>query len=573
MNKFRFFKRLAFQTSFYFLMTTMLAILIASTMLYTTISSIVMEQSLDHTKSSVINSGRYVDSYLNKLESISAGLANNPQIKRYIACCDEEDEGLKLDVLNLIDNNLLADDFFRSITIIVKDGRILSNEENLDMAVSKDMMEQEWYMDAVACSGIPILTGARMTDITMNKDEWVISMAREIKDINGYHLGVVLIDIDYRAIDEYISRANLGDSGYAFILDNENNLVFHNDSSYFGDDDKLKQLIKVSQMPLGYDKKSNTLIHKYSFNNDNWVLYGVASLDELASIQKRMLNIFILTAALLLLIVTGIGIIMSRRITKPISVLEKRMSDFNKEFSLLTVDKTSCFEAQSLTLQFNEMITTIKKLMDEVKQNEKSLRIYELNVLRSQINPHFLYNTLDTIIWMAEYKDHEKVISITKALASFFRLSLREGKELTTIKDELNHIEQYLFIQKQRYENMEYSIVSEKNIGKIEVPKIILQPIVENAIYHGIKGLTGIGKIDIEVKINEGFIIFTIDDNGVGFNVDKIHTDKDTKIKLGGVGIRNVDQRIKLQYGKDSGVFIESTIGRGTSVQIKIAVL
>lgn len=571
MIKRKFFKRLAVQTSLYFLIATIIAVIIAALLLYSAISSIVMEQSLSHTKTSVENSGKYVDAYLSKLDGISHSLASNPQVKRYIDCCDEDEEILRQDVLSLIDSSLMTDVYLRSITLITKDGRIISNEKELDMSISPDMTEEEWYMDAVACSGIPILTGARMTEFSLDKNTWVISMAREISDENGTHLGVALIDFDYKGIEDYIIKSDLGADGYAFILDSEGNLVFHNDIAYFGDESKLQELKDFAALDEGYDEKTKMLLHSYSLNDENWALYGVASLDELDAIKVRMVNIFVIIGVMLFAIVIGIGIIMSRKVTNPITKLEKKMSEFNQDFEKIEIDESACFEAQSLSYQFNEMIKTIKVLVKEVKYNERALKLYELNVLRSQINPHFLYNTLDTIIWMAEFGDDKKVVDITKALASFFRLSLSKGDELTTVKDEMDHVSQYLYIQSQRYEKMSYSVDVEESIKDIKVPKIILQPIVENAIYHGIKPKQAGGGIDIKCYRDKDYIVFEIKDNGVGFDIKK--KGKGSGMKLGGVGINNVDERIKLEYGNDSGVFIESEIGKGTTVKIKIETL
>lgn len=136
------------------------------------------------------------------------------------------------------------------------------------------------------------------------------------------------------------------------------------------------------------------------------------------------------------------------------------------------------------------MTLKIRDLMDDISSKEKYLRTYEINALYSQINPHFLYNTLDTIIWMAEFGESEKVIDITKSLASFFRLSLSKGDEMISLEDELNHAREYLFIQKQRYEDrLEYEFSVDEELLQMMVPKIILQPLVENAIYHGIREL------------------------------------------------------------------------------------
>ena len=193
-------------------------------------------------------------------------------------------------------------------------------------------------------------------------------------------------------------------------------------------------------------------------------------------------------------------------------------------------------------------------------------------LLHSQINPHFLYNTLDTIAWMAEFKDTEKVVSLTKALALFFRLSLNGGNDITTIYNEFEHIKQYLYIQKERYgDKLSCDLSYEENIKDIKILKIILQPIVENAIYHGIRQVDRNGLISVNAKREGKDIIFTVRDNGDGFDLSLLQKEKSTKdIKLGGVGIKNVDKRIKLYYGEEYGVNIESIIGSGTTVYIRV---
>jgi two-component system, sensor histidine kinase YesM len=566
----KFFKRLAVQTSTYFLLATIVAVIISALLLYSALSSIVMEQSIRFTKSSVENSGKYISGYLNKLDSISHSLATNPQIKRYIDCENDDEATLKKDVLSLIESSLMTDAYFASITLITKDGRIISTDKNLDMTLSSDMTQQSWYIEAVDCSGVPILTGANMTAFSSDKNTWVISMATEISDDSDMHLGVLLIDIDYLAIEDYIHQSDLGKAGYAFILDSDDQLVYHPDPNYFDDDVKQKELKAFADMSEGYEKAYNRLLHKYTIENEDWTLYGVASLDELAMIKVRMLNIFVLIGMMLLLTVFGVGIFMSRRITKPIRVLEEKMRAFDENFKQITLDKHACFEAQSLSHQFNEMVKTIQVLVKEVKYNEKSLKAYELNALRSQINPHFLYNTLDTIIWMAEFGDNKKVIELTKALAAFFRLSLSSGQELTTVNDEVNHARQYLFIQCQRYESMTYEISVEDAIGDVKIPKIILQPIVENAIYHGIRPKQGAGQITIHAFKKNNDLIFEISDNGVGFDKNALSDKSSRPVKLGGIGISNVDKRIKLEYGNKYGVTIDSKIGQGTTVTIKL---
>ena len=218
---------------------------------------------------------------------------------------------------------------------------------------------------------------------------------------------------------------------------------------------------------------------------------------------------------------------------------------------------------------YNRMIHRIRGLMDEISEKEKTLRHAELNALVSQINPHFLYNTLDTIVWMAEFNDSSRVIALTKSLAAFFRLSLSGGRKLITVEDELEHVRQYLYIQKERYEEkLNYVIDAPGNLLDYTVPKIILQPIVENSIYHGIKPLNGPGQVTITVQEEGERLIFTVTDNGVGY--DPAAVTADGSPRLGSVGLKNVDERLKLYYGPEYGVTIRSAPGAGCRVRLMV---
>jgi two-component system, sensor histidine kinase YesM len=166
-----------------------------------------------------------------------------------------------------------------------------------------------------------------------------------------------------------------------------------------------------------------------------------------------------------------------------------------------------------------------------------------------------------------------KVVSVSKAMASFFRLSLRGGSELTTVQDELEHVKQYLLIQKERYQDkLSFEIHADESLLEISIPKIILQPLVENSIYHGIRKLPGMGFISIGAAKTDYGLMFTVDDNGVGFNTE-IPLQRETTNRLGGVGLQNVDERIRLYYGDGFGLDIESTLGKGTKVTLRLGSL
>lgn len=564
MNRMKFFKYLKVQVSLYFLTASLLIITILGSIMYFSISNIILEDELSATKDSVERSGRYVELYIDKVKTLSTIMANDDEITGYLKGADGSDREA---VMDRISDVLSTDEFLVSVIIAGKEGAVISNEKELDMTVSDDMMDQDWYKAVVYGDGMPVLTSIRMQDFSMDKDSWVLSISSEIVEDKGENLGVLLLDIGYRAIEDYLHSMDLGKEGYAYILNDIHEVVYHPDSEYFTDNEKIAELVDILKMQDGYDREMGILTHHYSIQGSNWILTGISSLDNLSMIQRQILETFIIAGLILFAITMGSGIFIAGRITDPIKELEKAMISIDENLDA-SVEEKGCYESINLARHFNEMTLKIRELMDDISSKEKYLRTYEINALYSQINPHFLYNTLDTIIWMAEFGESEKVIDITKSLASFFRLSLSRGDEMISLEDELNHAEQYLFIQKQRYEDkLEYEFSVDEEIIQMKVPKIILQPLVENAIYHGIRELEGGGRITISVKKVDNSVELLIKDNGKGFSVDK---NEKSDIKLGGIGIKNVDERIKLYYGKDYGVEIRSEEGWGTEAVIRI---
>ncbi len=564
-NPFRFLNYLKVQIAVYFLGTSLLLIMILGSVLYYSISDIIMKNELENTTHAVEQSGHYVEVYIEKLKSLSTLITQNTDIQDFFATGSDSSRSR---VMKLINTSLQTDSYLASIILVSNDGKIISNEKSLDMTVSNDMMKEAWYKSAINSHQMPILTSIRQQAFTMNKDTWVISISQEITDQNGKNLGVLLIDIRYLVLENYLKTLNLGKAGYAFIVNDQYDVVYHPDKSYFEESLKREKLKLISKMRDGYDPKIGMLTHHYAIAHTNWTLVGLSSLDDLSAIRRHIFETLILVGFILFGIVIGSGIFIADRITNPIRDLEIAMKTVEDGLSALTVNEQGCYEAKSLARHFNAMIIKIDQLMASISEKEKYLRTYEINALHSQINPHFLYNTLDTIVWMAEFNDSEKVIEVTKALAQFFRLSLNQGKEMMPLENELDHVRQYLFIQKQRYEDqLNYTIEADESLRGIEVPKFILQPIVENAIYHGIRESGHPGLIQIIVSSKEDFLEISIEDNGIGFDPRQ---SKSNKAKLGGVGIDNVNQRIQLYYGKSYGISVDSTLNLGTKVTIQL---
>lgn len=555
------------QIFIYFFLTTGVILIIMGLILYSNFSNLMEQEILTSTKAGIDNTGKRLELYVNNIKNISTVLSGDVNTCSYFEHDHEGHESGaddREDIESLISAVLVGNREIETIVMVGYDGKVISNDPSLDMELSEDMMEMQWYKDALA-DPMPVLTSARMQDFTMDKDEWVISLSRELIGECKHNIGVLLIDFKYDVIEDILYDLDLGSKGFAFILNGDEEVVYHHDSRYFQDDEKREELIYLAKMEND-TMEPDRLIHSYDIEGTDWRLVGVASLDGVKSARNDIVLVLWLMGSALLIIALGSGFIFSNRVAKPLRKLERAMEAVESGRLDSEVEVGGSYEARSLAEHYGKMLARIRILLDDIKGKEKYLRTSELNALQSQINPHFLYNTLDTITWSAEFQESEKVIALTKALARFFRLSLGDGGELTTVEDELDHVRQYLIIQKMRYEDkLNFDISCGDGICRIKIPKLILQPIVENALYHGIRPKDGPGTIKVTAESSGSGILFTVSDDGIGYDPAKPQAgDKSGS----GVGIDNVDQRIKLYYGDDFGIKIKSVPGSGTQVDI-----
>jgi two-component system sensor histidine kinase YesM len=292
-----------------------------------------------------------------------------------------------------------------------------------------------------------------------------------------------------------------------------------------------------------------------------------------------MLSFIIIAAIAVGLLVIFISYYISQSITRPVRELSKITEKVARGDLSVRAGVDTGSEIGILSESFNEMIDRISRLLDQVRTEQESLRRAELELLQSQINPHFLYNTLDTIVWLAEAGDQARVVSMVGSLSKFFRASLGQGKDQVTIKDELDHVRSYLEIQQVRYQDiLDYSIDVPEEVHNAPVPKITLQPLVENALYHGIKNKRGKGNISITGKTENKCIYIYIEDNGMGMTEERLEriSEKmndpglfESEEDKGDVfGLSNVNERIKLKFGSRYGIHIDSVYGEGTTVTI-----
>ena len=535
------------------------AIVLVGVSCYFIFAKILLDENVEASNAAVVGSGKYIEGYIDKMYAINSLMAGDQKVIDYI---EGGEENLREDILADIDIVLSTDEFIESVIIVTYDGRIVSSDMNIAMEMSTDMMKKSWYVEAI--DAMPHLTPTRMNEFTTDSEAWVISLSSEIVSESGDHLGILLMDIDYRFVQEHLLSMELKEHSEVFIMSSCDELVYHKDTSYFTNTAKIEELQLCMLADENYDRAANTLTKKYEIENAQWTLVIMTRLANLVTLRQTLMLAVAVLIVVIGALVLAVSNIFARRITKPIKELQRNMS--SHERAPITPDEKSryCEEVNSLAFEYNAMIARIDGLMSENVDKERSLHNMEMQTLTNQINPHFLYNTLDTILWMAETNDSGGVVDMTKALAQFFRLSLSGGMSLISAKDEIDHVRQYLKIQKMRYgDKLNYRFDVDEAVADCIVPKIILQPIVENAIYHGIKEKDGTGNIVVGAEKQDGYLKFYVKDDGVGFDAQNVQA---SSKKLGGVGVGNVDERLKLQYGADCGVEITSEVGKGTTV-------
>lgn len=312
---------------------------------------------------------------------------------------------------------------------------------------------------------------------------------------------------------------------------------------------------------------------------EEYVYYEALELEKVKQdIEEdinQMLQIILLIFAMILVITWITIILISDSISKPLKHLCGLTKQVGKGDFSLQKSNSSGDEVMELEQSFYTMVGKIEELLENVKQEQMNLRQMELKLLQVQINPHFLYNTLDSISWMAEEGQSDEVVEMVSALSDFFRIGLSRGRDYITLKEEESHIRSYLQILHHRYGNiLEYEINIPKEISEFRILKLTLQPLVENALYHGIKQRRGKGRIKVSAEYDDYFIFFKVEDDGIGMKEEELQVLRQSVYKGNlssldkGFGLANVHERIRLNYGENYGVVIDSIYQEGTCVAI-----
>ena len=439
------------------------------------------------------------------------------------------------------------------------DGQKLKENYIKNLSYVRDLSEED---------GILSITKPHVESLFVDYYPWVVTISKKMKDVSGNEIQVA-VDISFYNIADYVDDVGIGQHGYCYIADDGGNIVYH----------PQQQLIYASlkeenqtNMENGTYIKSNVIYTVNSLENCDWHIVGVCYVDEMITSKvERVVSSLVVILSIVLAGTVFLGSVFSDLFSKPVKSLVKAMGDFegdSSEFVYQPVRGTK--EISALSDSFEHMAVRIQKLMEKVRQEEITLRKTELKALQAQINPHFLYNTLDAIAWMCEAGRNEDAVEMVNALARLFRISISRGHELIPIEKELQHAQSYLHIQNFRYKNQfRYTFDVDETCLQYYCNKITLQPIIENAIYHGMDRMVDEGMIRIGIHQMDDKIIFTVEDNGVGMTEEQcMEVLQKEPGDRAGIGIKNVNDRIKIYFGEEYGLAIESELDEGTRVTI-----
>lgn len=517
------------------------------------------EQSVQQTTVSVNN---YLSSMKSRLSEIKDMVIDSETAEEF---------SRKIAPLTQIQNDIYA------VTIYGSQGEILcSNGGN----ALKEQIYQNLSFDREGFESADDFALSKPHVQTMFEGEypWVVTLAvktdREVFGGGKY----IAIDFSFSEIAKYIDHVGIGRHGYCFVIDNVGNIVYHPQQQLLFSGIKFENSEYISSLSDGVHIEKN-LIYTLNTTEDNrWRIVGVNYTDELAAERRTQIIISVcITFFCSAIIALFVLLVYSKIVNNPLKRLMNAMYAFENEAERFRFEgeTEAVTELQALSDSFQHMTEKIRDLMEKVRKEESEVRKTELKALQAQINPHFLYNTLDSIQWMCERGKNEDAIKMVGALARLFRISISRGHELITIKEEIQHAESYLVIQSYRYKDQfSYRFDVQEGLEGYLCNKITIQPLIENAIYHGIDRMVDVGRIDIAVKEaddNPQDILIVVSDNGVGMTEEQCRKilQKD-RSDSGGIGVKNVNDRLVIYFGEGYGLTIQSELDVGTTVTVRI---
>ncbi len=561
-----------------FTVSALAAIILIGLSLYGRLSGQLTATLREENQAMISQVNRSVDSYLQTIMKLSDSLYYG-----VIKNTDLSEESVTNDFTLLYDNNK---DSISNIALLSKEGELLAAVPAARLKAGLDVTKEPWFQTTLLRTENLYFTTPHVQYIFDNSDSqyrWVITLTRAVEITKGTSTeqGILLLDISYSSFQQLLDNIPLGNQGYLYMVGSKGDLIYH----------PRMQLIDVGLADENYAKAAMRKDGSYdetfegqkrsitvkSVGYTGWKLVGVMPEEgiSLNLLKTQLFAAFIVAFFLFVLMV--INAYISSRITGPIKRLEKSVNALEAGKLDTEIYIGGSYEIRHLGRSIRDMASQIRVLMDDIVAEHESKRKSEFDTLQSQINPHFLYNTLDIIVWMIENEQKAEAVKVVTALARFFRISLSKGRSIIPVKDELEHVRNYLMIQQMRFKNkFTYQIEAQPETLELASLKLMLQPLVENAVYHGMEFMDGDGEILIRAFLEEGGLYFTISDNGLGMTKERA----DSLLKEGvahvsskrgsGIGVKNVNERIRLYFGEEYGLSIQSEPDEGTNIRIHL---
>ncbi|TCL70863.1 two-component system sensor histidine kinase YesM [Hydrogenispora ethanolica] len=442
------------------------------------------------------------------------------------------------------------------------------------------LKRQGWFNRIIRSEVGVVISGAHSDDYVgqmLTPANKVVTYAQRIVDLDGQKdLGWILIDLDYAFVTKMLENIQLWDQGRIAILDSGRRVIYGEAQDARRYLDKSFDYLTLRDWGSYLQKIGNRteLLVFQTAAPCGWKVLFMVPYHILQRENLFIRNLTLGMALCLLLVSIYFAVLFSRKISGPIKLLCSSMREVENNNLDVSLKLQSMNEFNELAASHNHMVKEIKTLMSGIYEAQKKKRQAELNVLQAQINPHFLYNTLDSLRWLAKIRQVEEISDIISALENLLRASIGKNDDLIPIDQEVENVRNFLAILLFRYGNsftVEYAI--DPKVAEFLAPRFILQPIVENAVYHGLDGVLD-GRLRIGIAIEAGVVRFEVIDNGPGIEPERARLVMEGKVgsdhRFSGLGIKNVDERIKLNFGPDYGLQIENIKPSGTRVTIRI---
>lgn len=552
--------------------------LILGIVMYTRFSTLSREKTIQSTEKLMEQAGENLEDYLVSMRQISDAVYYNV-IKENDFSGQDDVIQRGMDLLYEANKNNL-----RSIAVYNGSGSLIAAEPVASQKEDPDITRQSWFIQAMGeMENMHFSTPhiQNLFDDGTMRYYWVISLSRvaEFTVHGDPQIGVLLVDMDYFSISRMMKQINMLNYGqYYYLCDSNGQIIYHPRQIQISDGIARENSAAAAKYKDGVWDESFEGEHRTVIVNTisytGWKLVGVIP-DT--TFTRGMINVRYFIVMLMLLMVMTLMIInrvVSVRISSPIWKLNESVMGYEageKPEIYIGGSSEIRYLGHSIQSSYEKIDTLMGKILEEQNERRKS----ELDALQSQINPHFLYNTLDSITWMVEGGRNDDAVFMISQLARLFRISLSKGRTVISVKDELQHAESYMNIQKVRYKNS-FTVVFDIDppVCSFCTVKLILQPVLENAINYGVSGMDDCGEIRVEGRLGDGDVILSVTDNGIGMSEEEVRfllTDGSRIHKHGsGVGLVNVNNRIRILFGKEYGLSVESEPDEGTTVTIRM---